>query len=229
MKLISRFGCIFAGILLSLSALRAEDRVIIDWSAQATGLLPPTLPDTKIQVISEPEARVIDSTTDPKPPFEGSALFVQTNEGKGGVNLAIKPFGEPVRKGWIQFQGAVQGGAITVELFANVDLGENTTSSSFAVIHIQPNYPLVMRLPNIEGGLKTDTAVADKEPHTFRFAWDFETTPPQLQIELDGQAMMIKQIETDFIPLDPRVAGGGVDRVIIGNSGGSLGNITGSE
>ena len=41
--------------------------------------------------------------------------------------------------------------------------------------------------------------------------------------------MMIKQIETDFIPLDPRVAGGGVDRVIIGNSGGSLGNITGSE
>ena len=225
MKLISRFGCIFAGILLSLSALRAEDRVIIDWSAQATGLLPPTLPDTKIQVISEPEARVIDSTTDPKPPFEGSALFVQTNEGKGGVNLAIKPFGEPVRKGWIQFQGALQGGVISAEFFANVDMDEN----SFALIQIQPNYPLVMRIPNIEEGLKTETAVEDKEPHTFRFDWDFETIPPQLQIELDGQAMMIKQLKTDLIPLDPRVAGGGVDRVIIGNSGGSLGNIISSE
>ncbi|MFZ4777995.1 MAG: hypothetical protein ACOYM3_21710 [Terrimicrobiaceae bacterium] len=225
MKLISRFGCIFAGILLNLSALRAEDRVIIDWSAQATGLLPPTLPDTKIQVISEPEARVIDSTTDPKPPFEGSALFVQTNEGKGGVNLAIKPFGEPVRKGWIGFQAALQGGAFDVELFANVELDGNSSARIF----INPNRSLIIKIPGMEESLLTETIIEDNEPHIFRFAWDFETNPPHLQIQLDGQSLVIKQLKADAIPLDPRVAGGGVDRVIIGNSGGSLGNIISSE
>jgi len=74
----------------------------------------------------------------------------------------------------------------------------------------------------------TEPKTEDEVPHIFRFVWDFEATPPRFQVLQDGQVMTTKDSNTDSIPVDPQVAAGGVDRVIITIHSGAVGNVTAS-
>jgi len=240
MNLISCLGNVLAGTILCASVLHAEERVIVNWSEQPVGPLKPSdlLPDIRFQILEAPEARVIDSTTDPKVPFEkgGSALLVKQHEGKGSVAFVLH-LNDPPRKGWIEFPAVLLGGMVGVQFGANVDLGKSQpgtgySGTGFARIFIQPNYNLIVGMLNMttdkEETFMTEPKTEDEVPHIFRFVWDFEASPPRFQVLQDGQVMTTKDSNTDSIPVDPQVAAGGVDRVIITIHSGAVGNVTAS-
>ena len=237
MKFISCLRSILAGTILCASVLHAEERVIVNWSEQPAGPLSPSaMPDIYFQILEAPEAQVIDSTTDPKVPFEkgGSALFIKQHDGKGSVSLVL-PFTDSPRKGWIEFPAVLQGGMLVLNFVANVDLGEGQrqnghTGTNFFKMFIRPNDNSVGGMLNsttgADDGFRTEPKTEDEIPHTFRFVWDFEASSPQFQMLQNGEIMTIKDSNTDWLPVDPQVAAGGVNRVIIQILGGVVGNIT---
>jgi len=238
MKFISCLRSILAGTILCGSVLHAEERVIVDWSEQPAGSLSPSaMPDIRLQTRDDPEARVIDSTTDPKVPFEksGSALLVKQQDGKGSVTFVLL-FTDPPRKGWIEFPAVLQGGMIVLQFGANVDFGKGQhadgyVGTHFSKIFIRPNDNPVGHMLNsttdTEEGFMTEPKTEDEVPYTFRFVWDFQASPPHLQVLQNGEIMTIKGLGTDSIPVDPQVAAGGVNLVIITILGGGVvGNVT---
>ncbi len=222
------------GLLLA-PTLRAEGRVLIDWSELGTGTLPKSgFGDVWFQVLNDPEAVVIDSSTDPKSPFEGggAALLVMPKDGKGSVALPVVSYPEGSRKGWVEFQAVLEGGSIAMEVGADADSGNSTPSYSgttFARIFLQPDASAVVAMLGTAEPVTLTPKIEARVPHTFRVAWDFDASPPLFQIQVDGQNLTAQRFNAETIPVDAHVAAGGVNRVMISNSGAALGNISGSE